>query len=225
METIILSLGGSLIVPEKIDVGYLKLFRELILKYATLDKKFVIVTGGGKICRRYQNAAETVSNISDEEADWIGVAATKLNAALVKGIFEDLAYEEVITNPNTKIKTDKKIIVASGWKPGFSSDMDAVLLAKNLGAKTVINLTNIDYVYNKDPKKYEDAEKIERISWKDFRNIVGEEWDPGLNVPFDPVASKEAAEAGLKVIITNGRDLRNLEKIFEGKKSEGTIIE
>ena len=115
-------------------------------------------------------------------------------------------------------------MIAAGWKPGCSTDYDAVLLARNFGVKTIINLSNIEKVYTKDPNKYPDARPIDKISWQDFRKIVGDRWDPGLNTPFDPVASKIAEQLRLKVIIAKGTNLKNLEKIIEGKRFVGTRI-
>ena len=104
--------------------------------------------------------------------------------------------------------------------------MDAVLLAKNIGAKLVINLSNIDHVYDKDPRKYKDAKKIVEISWDAFlKHIVGEKWKPGMNTPFDPVASREAKKAGIDVIVTDGRDIENLRHILEKATFfKGTVI-
>jgi uridylate kinase len=99
-----------------------------------------------------------------------------------------------------------------------------VLLAKNFGVKKIVNLTNIDYVYDKDPRKFKDAKKIEKISWKDFRKIVGDKWDPGLNVPFDPVASKDAEKLKLEVAIINGKSLDNFERYLNNEKFIGTVI-
>jgi hypothetical protein len=72
----------------------------------------------------------------------------------------------------------------------------------------MINLSNIDKVYTKDPKKFEDAMPIDNISWSDFRKIVGDKWDPGMNAPFDPIAAQKAEELGIKVAILNGLQLR-----------------
>jgi uridylate kinase len=109
--------------------------------------------------------------------------------------------------------------------PGRSTDDDAVRLAHIYGAKTVINLSNIDYVYTKDPRKFKDAKKIESISWEDFRKIVGNKWDPGKNAPFDPTAAKTAEKNRMKVIIANGKNLKNLKDILGNKKFRGTTIQ
>lgn len=217
----VISLGGSLIAPENIDVAFLKEFKKLIESF---NDEFVIVTGGGKTCRKYIQSASEISEISDEDKDWIGIKATKLNAELVRSIFGKVAYEKVIDNPNKKITTTKKIIIGSGWKPGCSSDKDAVLLAKNIGAKTVINLTNTDYVYDKDPK-LPDAKPLKNITWNELRKITGNKWVPGMNVPFDPIAAKLAQKLNLKVVVMNGRNLSNLKDFFEGKEFVGSVVE
>lgn len=223
-DLIIVSLGGSLIVPEEIDIEFLKKFRELVLKHAKQGKKFIIITGGGKTARRYQKAAAEVRPLDEEDLDWIGIHSTRLNAHLVRTIFRDVAHPIVVKNPTKKEAFKESVLIAAGWKPGCSTDYDAVLLAKSYNAKKLANLTNIEYVYDKDPKKFPDAKKIEKISWADFRKIVGDEWDPGLNMPFDPVASKEAQKLGLEVAIMKGGDLENFEAYINGEKFKGTVI-
>ncbi len=225
MKTTIISLGGSIIVPDKVDVVFLKEFKKLVLDLIAKDERIVLVTGGGKTCRNYQNAANEISEIKKDDLDWVGIISSRLNGELIRSIFGKDAYEDVIYDPTQYIDTDKKIIVAAGWKPGFSTDTDAVLMAKNLNAEKVLNLTNVDYVYDKDPRKHEDAEPIKEISWVDFKKIVGGEWIPGLNLPFDPNASKLAEEAGIKVIIINGTDIDNLKDCLSGNEFKGTIIE
>lgn len=224
METVVISLGGSLIVPSEIDVNFLKKFKQMILKF-TKNKKFIIICGGGRTCRKYQEAAGKVTKLEHEDLDWLGIHATRLNAHLMRTIFRDYAYSRIIKNPDEKIDLDKPILIAAGYKPGSSTDYDAVLLAKNFGVKTLINLTDMNYVYDKDPDKYKNAKPFKRMRWKDYRKISGSVWNPGLSLPFDPVAAKEAQKSNLKVVIMNGRNIRNLENFLKGKGFEGTVIE
>ncbi len=231
-EIIVISLGGSLIAPkEGIDWKFLKKFRELILSQIKKGKKFVIITGGGNTARVYQQAANKVTELTKDDQDWLGVHSTRLNAHLIKTIFRKYAHPRINKNPRTKadiknhFKKGECIMVAAGWRPGWSTDYVATILAERLGAKTVINLSNIEYVYTRDPNKYKNAKKIETINWKDFRKIVGNTWDPGLNMPFDPIASKLAQKLRLKVVICNGKKIANLKNLLETKKFRGTIIE
>ncbi len=221
----VISLGGSVIFPKGIDINYLKRFRRVIIDFTKKHRsnKIIIICGGGKLSREYQRAAKRITHLSSDDVDWIGIHATRINAHLLRTIFREYANPMVIKNPIEKFKFKEKILIASGWKPGWSTDYDAVMLARNLGVKTIINISDTDYVYNKDPDKYRNARKIENISWKDFRKLIPEKWHPGLNSPFDPFASRKAEKYGMKVFII-GKDINNLKNIFNNKKFKGTVI-
>lgn len=224
--TIVISLGGSLIFPDQIDVDFLRQFKNVILHYVRKDNRVILVTGGGKICRKYNQAAKKLNKyVTNHELDWMGIKATKVNAELIRIMFDNMAYYKVIDKPEELLKTrNNPIIVSGGWKPGASSDNMAVNLAKKFKASKVVNLTNIDYVYDKDPNKYKTASKFEKITWDNFRQLIGNKWQPGLNAPFDPIASKLAQELKLEVVILNGRKLKNLSCYLNNMKFIGTII-
>jgi len=219
---VIISLGGSLIVPSEIDTNFLLGFKKIILNQAC---RFIMICGGGKTARNYQEALKLTVNPTKEDLDWMGIKGTILNANLVRTVFGDNSHPKIATNPTDKINFDKKILVASGWKPGFSTDYDAVLLAENFGVNKLINFTNIDYIYDKDPKKFEDAKPIKKVSWSEFRKLLPDKWEPGLNIPFDPIAAKKAEEQGLKIVVLNGKNLGNFEDYLNGKEFIGTVIE
>ncbi|MCX6722396.1 MAG: UMP kinase [Candidatus Staskawiczbacteria bacterium] len=222
-ETIIISLGGSLVAPGEIDMGFLKSFKYSLQKYLGA-RRFFIFVGGGKIARNYQKALLEFGAKSSDR-DWVGINITKLNAEVLKQVFFGNCYPKIITDPNKKVKTTKDIIIGAGWKPGWSTDYDAVLIAKNHGAKTIINLTNIDYVYDKNPNESPDAKPLKEIDWKSFERIVGDKWTPGLSMPFDPRASKLAARLKLKVVIINGKHLERFEDFLNSKPFIGTTIQ
>lgn len=221
---LVISLGGSLIVPNKIDTRFLSDFRSLILFHVKKGKKFFIIAGGGRTARTYQSAAASLGITAQTDLDWIGIHATRLNAVLLSFIFKDHVHPKILTNPTKKPKISQPIAIGCGWRPGCSTDKDAVLLAKTQGIKTILNLTNIDYVYTKDPKKHPDAKPIKEIQWKDYLSLTGEKWNPGANYPFDPIASKLAWKHKLKVIIMNGKDLKNLHNFLLNKPFKGTVI-
>jgi uridylate kinase len=221
----VISLGGSRINPGQIDTDFLKKFRSLILSQTKKGKRFIIITGGGRLCRDFQSALANIINPTSVELDWMGIASTWLHADLVRLMFGKLANPNIIKNPNKKVPFHEKILVAGGWMPGRSTDDDAVRLAVAYGANIVINLFDQDFVYTKDPRKFKDAKKIESMSWADFRKIVGSKWDPGKNAPFDPIAAQSAQKNRLRVIIANGKNLGNLKNILEGKKFKGTVIQ
>lgn len=224
-QYVVVSVGGSLIVPDQIDTDFLSRFRELILRKVEEGLSFYIVTGGGKLARRYQDAAKAADvKLSDEDADWIGIHSTRLNAHLFRTIFTDYARDRIVKDPTKSLRADDAIIIGSGWKPGWSTDYCSVMGAKKLGAKKMVNLSNIDYVYEKDPRTNPDAKKFEHMSWSDFRALIPKDWNPGLSSPFDPVAAKEAEALGLEVAIMNGARLDEFEKYLDGKPFAGTTI-
>lgn len=220
-QTIVLSLGGSVIVPKDIDINFLKELRKVII--SLLDKyRFIIVCGGGKICRDYINASKKIKIFENEVYDNLGIRITRVNGELIRSILHDVAYPELHYNYKDVVKFDK-VLVAAGFLPGTSTDFDAVMFAQGYNAKTVINISNIEYVYTKDPNKYKDAKKIKKITWKDFRKIIGNKWKAGMNLPFDPIAAKKSEELKLKVIIMNN-DLNNFKNCLGGRKFKGTVI-
>lgn len=226
-KTVIISLGGSLIVPEEIDWKFVKNFKALIEKQIKKGYRFIIITGGGKTARKYQEAAMKVTGLAPDDRDWLGIHATRMNAHFIRTLFRQHAHPVINKNPHD-VKSfqnfKESILVAAGWKPGFSTDYDAVILAKHFKIKNIINLSNIDFVCDKDPRKFSDAKKIKEISWNDFCKMVGNKWDPGMNAPFDPIASKLARKEKLEVAIMNGKNLKNLENYLNNKAFKGTII-
>ena len=224
----VISLGGSIVAPDGVDVRFLNDFVSLIRSFIEADsaRRFIFVVGGGGPARQWQKAYREICGDSakDEEADWVGIMATRLNAQLVKAVMGEWCCQEVITNPMEVAPLTGRVLVAAGWKPGFSTDYDAVLLAERFKADAVINLSNIEKVFTADPKTDPNAKPIDNISWADFRSMVGDEWVPGKNVPFDPVASRHADKTGMKVICAAGKDLENLKKILSGEEFVGTTI-
>jgi len=221
-EDIVISVGGSLLSKPEIDVNYLKKFRKIILSHIP-KKRFFLYVGGGKIARIYQKGLEAFG-ASNYCLDWIGIWITRMNARVVKQVFGVYVEPEIIFNPTRKIKIRKPIVIAAGWKPGWSTDYDAVFLAKTYGMKTVVNLTNIDYVYDRDPRKSPDAKAFKKITWRQYRRLISGKWEPGLSTPFDPVASKLAQKLNIKVVILNGKYLNRLEEFLKTGKVIGTKI-
>ena len=219
MKKIVISLGGSVIVPDKLDVGFLRRFKALIGKYSK-KSKVIIICGGGGLARNLQKRAKKLKKTTDRDLDWLGIYATRINALNLKKVLN--VKGGIIINPKGNIKSKENVLIAAGWKPGFSTDYDSVLLAKNINADILVNMTNVDYVYDRDPK-LKGAKPIKKTTWKELRKIVGNKWKPGLNMPFDPIASKEAEKLKMKVVVI-GKNLKNFENFLEGKEFKGTVI-
>ena len=229
-EKVVMSVGGSLIYPDGgIDTKFLTNLNKFIRIQlaANKNRQFFLITGGGRIARHYRNAGEEVigRKITRDDLDWLGIHATKMNAHLVRTIFRDIAHPFVLKHYEIIRKVEEPVVVASGWKPGWSTDYCSVMICEDYGIKELVNLSNIDQVYDKDPKEFPDAKPFDKISWEDFRKMVGDEWIPGMNSPFDPVAAKKAHELGIKVVVLNGNNIENLEKYFRKEDFVGTTIE
>ena len=222
----IISLGGSLIAPDAVATEFVGEFCAAVRSQVAAhpDRRFVVVCGGGDPARRYQSAYRALARPADDAAaDWIGIAATRLNAELIKRLFADLAPDEVVTDPTTVSELRAPVLVAAGWKPGFSHDYDAVIIAERLGARHVVKLSNVGKVYSADPRVDEDAHAFDHLSWGELQGLTGKRWSPGHSAPFDPIATIRAGDLGLTLVVT-GSDLTNLHRIIDGASFSGTTV-
>ncbi|MBP6994313.1 UMP kinase [Candidatus Woesebacteria bacterium] len=225
---VVISVGGALIVSHgKVNVNFLSEFSALIRKHVSLGRRFMLIAGGGGVCREYRDAGRAVvESMTNDDLDWLGIHATRLNGHLLRTIFKDIAHHRMIENYDHKLENwIEPVVIGAGWKPGWSSDYCATYLAKDHDAKVLINLSNIDFVYDSDPKLNPNAKPLEDISWSQIQDMLGSKWVPGLNAPFDPIASKLAQERSLTVVVANGRNLNNLENILDGRSFTGTVIQ
>lgn len=223
----VISLGGSIIAPDKVDTTFLKQLGDALRTYLKQDKsrKLILVCGGGAPARVYQQAMREIRpEIDNEELDWLGIRATHINGQLVKAMFSEFCTDNLITDPTGHINFKGQVLVAAGWKPGFSTDNDAVILAERFEGKLIINLSNIAKVYTDDPRQNPEAKPLDFISWNDYRVMVGDQWIPGKNAPFDPVASRRAQNLDIKVVCADGRNIENTMNILYGRTFVGTVI-
>lgn len=226
-KRIVISVGGSMIFPEKISAEFVKNFRAFVVDQVEKGWKFLLITGGGRLTRIFQEGAREIlgDEASKEDLDWLGIHTTRVNAHLMRTVFHDMAQPVIVTNPEeSEIDMDKSIVVAGGWKPGWSTDYVAAKIAERIKAPYVVNLTNVSQVYDDDPSKNPDAKPIEKMTWKDFREMVGDEWIPGMNTPFDPIAAKLCEKNDTTVLIMGGNDLDNLKRAMEEGEFFGTVL-
>lgn len=235
MVTRIISLGGSLVAPDEVDVNFISDFFTLITEYLDFESnKFVFVIGGGATARSYQQAYKDYISLTGEEwdntthneiQDIIGIKATHLNAAFIREVFGAYSEKELITDPEAQdISFDRPVLIGAGWKPGFSTDLCTVKLAIRFNVNTIINLSNVAKIYSEDPLYNSAAQELDTVTWKELIAMFDDTWKPGMNTPFDPIACRLASEADLQVINTYGRDMDNLKNIFDGKEYYGTTI-
>lgn len=231
---IIISVGGSLISPTDhsrktigtIDLNFVRAFRNLILKRVRSRERFIIVTGGGGPSRAYAHTAlELNPKAKEVDRHWIGIAATKLNAEFFRVLFSPLSHASILGDPMVSEKFKKPIAIGAGWKPGHSTDMDAVVYGKTYGARMIVNLTNVDHIYSDDPRKNKRAVAFDHLSWKEYKKVLGmKTFKPSAHAPFDPVASAFAQKHRLTVTIADGGNLSNVENLLKGREFVGTTI-
>ncbi len=220
-EVLVISLGGSRIVPGRIDVNFLKNFKKVISRISK-KRKVVVCTGGGKVARDYIKAAKALS-VSENKQNLVGIAATRLNASLLSAVLG--ANVEILR----KVKDVKKllrkhsVVVCGGIKPGSTSDGVTAEIAKLVKAEAMVNLTNVKGLYDKDPNRFKNAKFIAEISHKEFAKIMAKvKSKPGQHFVLDSVAARIARKNNIKVIIL--KDINQLENYLEGKQFKATII-
>lgn len=224
---IVFDLGGSIVVPDKPDTDFLRDFLSFFTDWLNQDssRRAIIVVGGGAPARIWQNAVrELVPQASHDSLDWVGVMATRLNAEFMRAILGSLCPDSVVNNPTGDFSFTGRVLMAAGWKPGFSTDYDAVLLAERFGAQRVLMLSNIAQIYDSDPRNNPEAKAFSHLTWDEYMLLINKKWVPGISVPFDPVAAEHAAKIGLSVVAADGRNLENLNAILHGNKFIGTEI-
>ncbi|PIP22740.1 MAG: UMP kinase [Candidatus Nealsonbacteria bacterium CG_4_8_14_3_um_filter_39_7] len=218
---IVFSVGGSLVCPDEIDNGYIEKLSKFINKLAKKHRIYAVV-GGGKTARKYV-ASLREFKANEFFCDMLGIEITRINACLLISAL-NLSYM-----PYRKIvdasESAERIVIMGGTHPMHTTDGVAAMLAENVSADYFINLTNIDYVYDKDPNKFRDAKKLETVSYDELISISNQaEMKAGANNVLDLLAAKNIKRSSMKTFIINGKKLENVEKAIEGKKFIGTLV-
>jgi len=230
MKTIIFSLGGSIIVPNKVDYLFLGKFKKLLLRLSK-NAKIVVVCGGGKIARDYIKALEKEGASSYERA-YMGVECTRLNALLLATFLGNKANQKVPTSPKEFMRFYRKfrIVVLGGALEAFhidttTTDGTTAYVAVKLKAKEFINLTNVNGLYDKDPRLFRNAKLIKEISYKDFEVMMRKVKEkPGQHFILDSYAARLVRKKRIKVVILDGRNVKNVENYLNKRKFVGSVI-
>lgn len=221
---VVISLGGSMVNGTgNPDIAFLKKFKSLLKG----KEKIGIVVGGGKIARDYVKAA---SNFSKNQfwGDSLAVQATRLNAALVTRAFSQEACPVVFQDFESAAIASKeyRIVVMGGTIPGITTDTDAVLLAEAMGANRLINVSNVDGIYDSDPRKNKKAMMFRKMSFTQLMGLANasDKRTPGTNFVFDVIACKLAARTKLELHFVGGKNIQDLPKAMKGATHRGTTI-
>ncbi len=217
---VVISLGGSIVAGEDMNVEYLRRFRRFMDEE---EEKLFIVVGGGATARRYISMGREIG-MDEYSLDDIGIEATRLNARL---LITPKTYPKIPENIEEGIIASKsyKNVVMGGTEPGHTTDGVALLLAEKLGEKQIINMTSVGGIYDKDPRKYENAKIIPKMSYDEAKRFFLEtNMDAGLNIPFDLLALKIAERSKIKIYVV-GKDIENLRRVIKNENYKGSVIE
>ncbi len=224
METVVISLGGSIISTNGLNLKFMNQFVETIRKLES-HCRFGIVVGGGSLARTYISALREY-HINDNILDEIGINATRMNALSLSSFLPDSNSKIPATvNDAAEFSRIYPYVVMGGTEPGHTTDTVATLLAERIGAKILINATSVDGVYTDDPKKFPNAEKLTSLSYDEAISLALEKSiGAGPNVFMDLTALNIAKRAKIKLYVTDGKDLSEYENIILNGKSKGTLI-
>ena len=226
MDKVVISIGGSILVPDENDVEYIKTLASLLSDLSKTHKLFV-VTGGGKIARYYISFGRALS--ADERyLDELGIEVTRLNARLLIKALGDHVYPKPAVNIDEAEEASENhpIVVMGGTAPGHTTDAVSAMLADRVGAVRLVNATSVDGVYDSDPKKNPSAKKFDKMSHEQLIAISSKsEGIAGPTVIFDPDGAKIIAQSKIPLLVCHGRDLDTLKNAISGKEFNGTMVD
>lgn len=225
MDAVVLSLGGSVLLPEKDGLHQIRRLASLLKEEANKWKLYVVV-GGGRIARFYIEIGRELG--ADESyLDDVGIDVTRLNAKLFILALGNDAYHLPATSFDEALTASKshEIVVMGGTHPGHTTDAVAAMLSERVRAKRLINATSVDGVYTSDPKKNPGAKRIEKMRYEQLLHIVRKcEGGAGPHTVFDTVGVRVLLRSRIPLLVVDGRDLDSLKNAIEGKRFRGTIV-
>jgi uridylate kinase len=225
METVVLSLGGSVLVRDEGDTSYVRRIAKILIGMSAKYKLYV-VTGGGKIARYYIKAGRELG--ADESfLDEMGIEVTRLNARLLITALGDHACHSPPKNYDEAVHAGKtcSIVVMGGVSPGITTDGVSALLAERVKARRLVNATSVDGAYTADPKSDPGAQRIPQMTHKELIALVStSSVGAGPNHVFDAAGAKVLERSKISLAIVDGNDLANLRDALEGKKFKGTTV-
>lgn len=221
METIVISMGGSVLLGENVDSTFYTKLKQLLLSQE--NKKIFVVVGGGPPARNYISRARSL-HISEEILDSIGIAVTRVNALFLSSQLQKNIYT-IPHSTKEAVQSNQPIVIMGGTTPGHSTDYVGAELAGLTNADLFVIATNVDGVYDKDPKAHDDAELYSSISAQELLNTYGSKWNAaGSNTVIDGPALQKIQTDHIKTVVINGRNITNLENVLHSKSFHGTKI-
>lgn len=224
MEKVVISLGGSILIPDDRDGTFLNDLAAL-LRTLTEDMEIYVVCGGGKVARYYINTGRDLS-ATEEQLDELGIGVTRLNARLLQLALKDMAHDEVPVTIEEAAAQGRRgrVAVMGGTTPGHTTDGVSAALAEKVGASRIVNATSVDGVYSADPRKYPEARRYDRLTFDQLGKMMAGGHGAGNSHVFDPMGAEIVKRCRIPLFIVSGRDLKDMEDAIRGRKIKGTVI-
>lgn len=226
-ENVIISLGGSTLFNNyKLNSEFLSSFSTLISKaHSTVN--IGIVVGGGATAKTYVEAVKALGR-GDFDADRVAIEATKLNALLLISLLHDKAYSKIPRDLDTGMQAlqENLIPVCGGLLEGLTTDTVSALLAERSSALRLVNISNVDGIYDSDPRTNPQAKKYSRLTHDQLVNLCSknDERKARTNFVFDVIASKIVQRSQIPLHFVSSSNLEQLEKAILGQDHSGTIV-
>ena len=224
MKTVVISLGGSILIPT-LEKNKIEEYVPVLQEIAARHRLFVVVGGGGE-ARRYIEVARRLG-IDEGTSDEIGILITRLNATLLVSALRDAAYPKVAEShaEAKKFAEAGKIVVMGGITPGQTTDAVAAVLAERVRADVFINVTSVDGIYSADPKKVKTATRYATLTPTQLLEIVGgTALTAGSNTVLDIVAARVVERSHIPLVVLDGTKPKNLSSAILTGKFTGTIV-
>ena len=231
MATVVVALGGSLLRPEVEERhNWLQSLVEVIVASVESGSKVALVVGGGAPAREgIELAKPFIEDVA--HLDRIGIAATRLNATIVREAISEggLAVSRKIPESTAEAAVELEncdVVVMGGTEPGHTTDAVAIRLAIQSGAEKCVIATNVSHVYSQDPRDNHDAESFNELTLRELQQIVGppEHAEAGTSQVVDPIGVGEAVDHSMPLDVLDGRDTQVIKKSLEGDDFEGTKV-
>jgi uridylate kinase len=221
---VVFSIGGSILAPDEVDASYVGGVAAF-LHGLSPGNELGVVVGGGKPARRKIDKARK-GGASWAECDWVGILATRENARALLDELGGAAYDVIPQSIHEAAGLfGDKILVLGGTEPGHSTDAVAALLADWVKADLFVNASNVDAVYDKNPREHANAKPFKEVGIRELIEIIGRESIHAGGYPLlDMTAAKVIQRSLIKTVILDGRDLPNMRAAVEGEPFKGTTV-
>jgi uridylate kinase len=220
---IVIKLSGSIFNFEtnfKILNDYVNLIKKINEVYQP-----IIITGGGKIARFYINLARSLG-FDESGLDLIGIQVSHLNAKLLISGLGDLCFPltpQNLDEISTAVLTNK-IVITGGLYPGQSTNATSALIAEKIKALKFYNATDVDGIFNNDPRIDPDAKMYESIDVKECISILKlENSMAGTYDLMDLISLKVIERSNLPTVVFK-LSIENINKIIMENAKIGTEI-